>query len=117
MTIKEARAIANITQAQAAELLQIPKRTLEDWESGKRKPPEYVEKMVIEKLTGYRYFCNECGTRFMFNLPERDDLGLLNDIVCPRCGGYNVYPDTPAGAAASVRHTMQYENELNALED
>lgn len=117
MTIKEARIKSGMSQLEASEFLQIPKRTLEDWESGRRKPPEYVEKMVVEKLSGYRYFCNNCGVKFMFELPEKDKLGLFNNIVCPRCGGYDVYPDTPEGAAASVRHTIEYENELIAWED
>jgi len=26
------------------------KRTIEDWETGKRTPPEYVKALVIEKL-------------------------------------------------------------------
>lgn len=30
--------------------LEIPKRTIQDWETGKRTPPIYVEKLVIEKL-------------------------------------------------------------------
>jgi DNA-binding transcriptional regulator YiaG len=50
MTIKEARIAANLTQQQMSDLLGIPKRTIEDWESGTRKPPEYVERLVVEKL-------------------------------------------------------------------
>jgi len=38
MTIKEARATAGLTQKETAELLGIGKRTLEDWESGRRNP-------------------------------------------------------------------------------
>lgn len=50
MTIKEARIAANLTQQQMSDFLGIPKRTIEDWESGTRKPPEYVERLVVEKL-------------------------------------------------------------------
>lgn len=50
MTIKEARENANLTQAKMSELLEIPKRTIEDWENGRRKPPVYVEKLVIKEL-------------------------------------------------------------------
>lgn len=50
MNIKEARKTAGLTQAAAAELISVPKRTWEDWEAGKHKPPKYVEKLIIEKL-------------------------------------------------------------------
>ena len=50
MTIKEARKNAGLTQAKMSELLEIPKRTIGDWETGKRKPPAYVEKLVIREL-------------------------------------------------------------------
>ena len=60
----------------------------------------------------YKYFCNECGHHFTSNKPERDENGFLNDISCPECGGWNVYPDTDAGAAASVKEQTEYENEI-----
>ena len=50
MTIKEARIAANLTQQQMSDLLGIPKRTIGDWECGVRTPPEYVERLIIEKL-------------------------------------------------------------------
>ena len=48
--IKEARLNAGLTQAQMSELLEIPKRTIGDWETGTRKPPAYVEKLIIREL-------------------------------------------------------------------
>jgi transcriptional regulator with XRE-family HTH domain len=48
--LKELRTKANLTQKQAAELLGVPFRTYQDWEYGKRTPPKYVLKMVIDKL-------------------------------------------------------------------
>lgn len=48
--IREARLNAGLTQAQMSELLEIPKRTIGDWETGTRKPPAYVEKLVIREL-------------------------------------------------------------------
>lgn len=50
MTIKNARLAAHLTQQQMSDLFEIPKRTIEDWENGKRTPPPYVEKLIIEKL-------------------------------------------------------------------
>ena len=48
--IKEARLKAGISQATASKLLEIPKRTIEAWETGDRKPPLYVEKLVVAEL-------------------------------------------------------------------
>ena len=48
--IKEARLKAKLTQSEMSERLKIPKRTIEDWERGTRKPPEYVERLIIAEL-------------------------------------------------------------------
>jgi DNA-binding transcriptional regulator YiaG len=50
LTIKEARKKAGLTQAKMSDLLEIPKRTIGDWETGTRKPPAYVEKLIIREL-------------------------------------------------------------------
>lgn len=50
MTIREARQLSGLTQKEVSMLLEIPLRTLENWESGVRMPPVYVEKLVVEKL-------------------------------------------------------------------
>ena len=48
--IKEARQQAGLTQKAMHDMFGIPKRTIEDWDSGKRYPPEWVERLVLEKL-------------------------------------------------------------------
>ncbi len=48
--IKEARKKAGLTQAKMSDLLEIPKRTIEDWDRGISKPPRWAEKLIIEKL-------------------------------------------------------------------
>ena len=47
---KNARITAGLTQQQMSDILKIPKRTIENWESGQRIPPEYVKLLVLEKL-------------------------------------------------------------------
>lgn len=42
MTIKDLRARTGLTQLEFAEKFGIPKRTLENWEQGKNKCPEYT---------------------------------------------------------------------------
>lgn len=61
MTIKEARKIANLSQAEAATLTGIPVKTLQHWEayennpesSGAREPGKGVKELVIEKILNY----------------------------------------------------------------
>lgn len=50
MTIKEARIKAGLTQQAMSDIMKIPKKTIESWDSGTRKPPEYVERLVIQEL-------------------------------------------------------------------
>ena len=42
MNIKEIRFISGLSQQAFSEKYKIPKRTIENWEGGKRNPPEYV---------------------------------------------------------------------------
>jgi predicted nucleotidyltransferase len=51
--IKEARAEYRITQKELSEITDIPLRTIENWESGKRTPSPWVEKMVYSYLKKY----------------------------------------------------------------
>lgn len=48
--IRYAREKAGLNIKQLAELLQAPYRTVQDWNAGKRFPPKWVEKLVIEKI-------------------------------------------------------------------
>ena len=49
-TIKEARKAAGLSQQGVTDTLGIPRRTLQDWETGKRTPPGWAEALIIEKL-------------------------------------------------------------------
>jgi len=48
--LKEARTKAGLTQQQMSDVFEIPRRTIQNWEEGKRTPPGYVEKLILEKL-------------------------------------------------------------------
>ena len=50
MKIKEAREAAGLSRAEMSRVFEIPIRTLEEWDAGRRTPPPYVEKLIIEKL-------------------------------------------------------------------
>lgn len=50
MIIKELRTASGMTQQAFSEYLEIPKRTIEDWEGERRTPPEYLVKLIEYKL-------------------------------------------------------------------
>lgn len=50
MNIKELRIKHGLTQKQLSEITGIPERTIQNWEGGQRKCPEYVENMVAGLL-------------------------------------------------------------------
>ncbi len=49
--LKATRNEKGFSQQKLSELTTIPKRTLEDWESGRRTPPAYVQFLVLEKIS------------------------------------------------------------------
>lgn len=54
MEIKELRMLSGLSQQAFSEKYGIPKRSIENWEGGKRNPPEYVvnllERVVKEDI-------------------------------------------------------------------
>jgi transcriptional regulator with XRE-family HTH domain len=49
-TIKTERIKNGLTQEQLSNMTGVPVRTIQNWESGIRKCPGYVEKMILDKL-------------------------------------------------------------------
>lgn len=47
---KVARLAAGLTQKGMSELMKIPFRTIQQWESGERTPPPYVQRFVLNEL-------------------------------------------------------------------
>ena len=50
MTIKEARTKTNRPAEEIANLLGFPLQTWWAWEEGERKPPPYIEQLILERL-------------------------------------------------------------------
>ena len=46
MTVKEIRIKTGLTQLQFSNRFEIPLRTLQCWEIGQRKPPDYIPKLL-----------------------------------------------------------------------
>ncbi|MBQ6788298.1 MAG: helix-turn-helix domain-containing protein [Lachnospiraceae bacterium] len=48
--IRELRESIGLTRKEFSEHIGIPVRTLEDWEAGRRTPPEYIPKLIAYQL-------------------------------------------------------------------
>lgn len=48
ISIKDIRARTGLSQAAFAQRFCIPRRTIEDWEAGRRTPPDYVRLLLAE---------------------------------------------------------------------
>lgn len=48
--IKEMRQQTGMNRREFSEYTKIPVRTLEDWEAGKRTPPEYIPRLLRYQL-------------------------------------------------------------------
>lgn len=48
--LKEARKAAGLTQQGLSDIIEAPKRTIEDWEVSKSTPPSYVQKLILREL-------------------------------------------------------------------
>lgn len=48
--IRELRAQTGMTRKAFAEHVGIPLRTVEDWEAGRRNPPEYIPRLIAFQL-------------------------------------------------------------------
>lgn len=50
MTVKEMRDLLGMSQKAFAEMYKIPKRTIEEWESGRRNPAPYILELLEYKV-------------------------------------------------------------------
>jgi len=50
MTVKELREQSRMTQAEFSKFLNIPIRTIQEWEQGRRTPPVYVVALIKYKI-------------------------------------------------------------------
>ena len=64
--IRALRAETGLNQKQFAEHFQIPLRTVEEWEAGRRKPPEYIPRLKKYQIMYEQQFGKQ-------NKKEHDD--------------------------------------------
>ncbi len=77
MNIRELRAELGDTQSEFAHRYHIPFRTIQNWETGVRKPPEYIlsllERQVKEDLVNRRTYVLPKYDSRKANLPRREN--------------------------------------------
>ena len=96
MKIREMRAELGDTQSEFADRYHIPFRTIQNWETGVRKPPEYIvcllERQVKKDLVNRRTCALPKYDPKKINLPRREDyIGSLSWLKAVRdCIGEDV---------------------------
>lgn len=63
MTIQQARERAGLTRSQMCKMFKLPYRTLQSWELGDRKCPEWAEVLILEKLEKMARCDTRCNTQ------------------------------------------------------
>ena len=73
--IKQLRESIGLTRKEFSEHVGIPVRTLEDWEAGRRTPPEYVPRLIEYQLK-YEELLKRVSEQKMDDncLEEREDV-------------------------------------------
>ena len=72
--IRELRESINMSRREFSSHTGIPVRTLEDWEAGRRTPPEYVPRLIAYQL---KY--EELVQRIAVDTDEKTEREDLND--------------------------------------
>ena len=96
MDIREMRSKLGITQGEFAARYNIPFRTIQNWETGSRKPPEYIidllERQVKEDLINRKTIVLPKYDTNKKDLPKRSDfVGSISWLKAVRdCIGENV---------------------------
>ena len=70
--IRELRKSINLTRKEFSEHVGIPIRTLEDWEAGRRKPPEYIPRLIAYQLK-YEELLRKVSIQNMSDRREEED--------------------------------------------
>lgn len=103
--------MSGMTQQEFANYFEIPKRTVENWEGGQRKCPEYLEKLIEYKLIkeGYTLKLVEYNEGEARILTE----GSLEDIV----QWLKDNPDEYEWINDNEKHDPSFDGELTEMPD
>ena len=92
--IKIARQASGLTQQEAAALLGVPKRTLQDWEDGKRKPKKGYERLT-EIVTAFGILTEEGRKSVLEGRTSLDDvLSIYKGSEAKKLSKWGAYDST-----------------------
>ena len=91
MNVKDIRNLTRLSQVKFCKKYNIPRRTLEDWESGKSKPAEYLIELLEFKVR-YDYGLHEKKIKCTYDgenivFPEDSFIGYRDEdgfLVLPK---------------------------------
>jgi len=109
--IKEARKQSGLTQKQLSEKYGVPISSLKDWELSKHKCPDYVAKLLLDRLA--LDYCMQSETHMCedptdYKLGREDYLYYLKNRVCDL---YELYADSVEGIDEFCDDTIALEDE------
>lgn len=109
MTVKEMREKLGLTQEAFSRRYNIPKRTIENWESGKSKPPIYVMEMLEKSV---QHHVTKSVEEIMSGPLTVVDLREMCDLLIKEGRGENlVYLSNDTNSQES--HGMYYGPEVD----
>ena len=80
--IKELRESSGMSRKEFSEHTGIPVRTLEDWEAGRRTPPEYIPMLLAYQIKFECVFAGEKKDKISIIAdPDGNSIVLINDIL------------------------------------
>ena len=83
-SIKELRESTGMSRKEFSEHTGIPVRTLEDWEAGRRTPPEYIPRLLAYQIKFEGIFVAKKKTKNKIDIvtdPDGNKIVLINDIL------------------------------------
>ena len=81
-TIKELRESTGMSRKEFSEHMGIPVRTLEDWEAGRRTPPDYVPRLLAYQIKIEEIFAGKVKRNVSVILDaDGNKIVVINDIV------------------------------------
>ena len=81
-TIKELRESTEMSRKEFSEHMGIPVRTLEDWEAGRRTPPDYVPRLLAYQIKIEEIFAGKVKRNVSVILDaDGNKIVVINDIV------------------------------------
>jgi len=81
-TIKELRENTGMSRKEFSEHTGIPVRTLEDWEAGRRTPPDYIPRLLAYQIEFESIYAgNEKRNVSLIQDADGNKIVVINDIV------------------------------------